>query len=50
MCRELARGYTWIQWTLGAAKSVTMDQLWYWVKLDGCDNDGATMTGAEQCA
>ena len=37
------------QWTLGTAERVTVDQFWTWNKVDLCDADGVSMTGAERC-
>ena len=37
------------QWTLGATKYVTTEQLWVWEKLDGVDTAGDVYLGADRC-
>ena len=49
MCNESARGLDVNQWNIGAAKSVTMDQLWTWDKVDGSDTLRKPISGADGC-
>ena len=49
MCKDSARGLDGNAWKLGTAKSVTMEQLWDWVKVDGRDTDWDHISGEEYC-
>ena len=48
-CNELAKGLSVYQWTLGSAKSVTMEQFWDCSKVDNNDRAGYMFTGPERC-
>ena len=46
--KESTRGYARTKWNLRKAKSVTMEQLWTWVKVDGHKADGLVMNGEKR--
>ena len=45
----MVKGIDGYQWTLGATKNITMDQVWTWVKLYGVDMDRDVYLGTYRC-
>ena len=48
-CKEPTKGLAGDQWTLGLEKSVTMEQLWDWSKVDTINGTGDLFSGPEHC-
>ena len=48
-CKDTDRGLADNQWTIGAEKFVTMEQLWVLDQVDGVDYDVYAVTGEEHC-
>ena len=49
VCKESDKGSAGNVWTPGADKTVTMEHLWNWDKVDGRDAEGDPTSGAENC-
>ena len=49
VCKESSRGFSGNIWTIGADKSVTMEQFCTWDKIKRSDSDGDTIIGAKYC-
>ena len=47
-CKELMKGLAIYQKTLGATNNVTMEQFWYWSRLDDIEGLLDILTGTEQ--
>ena len=48
-CKDLEKGIDVDQWNMGAAKNVTMEQVWDWAKVDAIDRVGYLFTGPDLC-
>ena len=48
-CKESDKGLSGNQWSVGSEKSISMEQLWTWAKMDYINGTGETISGAEMC-
>ena len=49
-CKQLENVLAVDKWTLGQAKSVTIEQFWYWFKKDAINGALDLFTGPKPCA